>query len=470
MAYKVVKFGGSNLKDVHGIKKVLKAIQNYNQPLIIVVSAFYGLTNRLIEAIDKSVKGKLNVDSFINEIRNQKFNIVLEIIPDENLIFEIKQKLELRLNKLRDLLLGVSYINDVPPFVYDEILSYGERLSSLILAYVLKQNNIPSEEIFPDDAGLITDGEFKNATVEFEKSSVELKRNLSKDSTYVIPGFYGKSIEGKITLLGRGGSDYSAAAIAACLNANSLDLWKDVKGFLSADPKIVKGTVNIESLTYAEAAELAYFGSHILHPRTPEPLANKKIPIRIFDINDSENGINPLTIINGKKTVSDTIIKSVSYSDNFGILKLFGSGIGIKPGILAKSTVELDKAGINIKSVITSQTAINILLSQDDLKRSNEIIVRKDIHGISKVEIISNISLIAAVGEGLTSHSGVAGRLFGAVARKGINIGIISFGASQVAVYFIVNKKDRNETVREIHREFFFCEKHREESLSEFCV
>lgn len=455
MAYKIVKFGGSNLKDIQGIKNVLTAIQNYNQPLVIVVSAFYGITNRLIDVIDLSSKGKLLVDSFINEILNQKLTTILNVVTDENLISEFKQEIEQRLTKLKGFLLGIGYINDVPPFVYDEILSYGERLSSLVLFYILKNNGIICKEVLPEDLGLITDGEFKNATVDINLAKDHLINNLTEDKTYIIPGFYGVSKEGKTTLLGRGGSDYSAAAIAACLNAESLDLWKDVKGFLSADPKIVNDTVNVDSLTYAEAAELAYFGSKILHPRTPEPLVEKKIPIRIFDIDNSVRGVHPLTIINGKEKVCDGVIKSVSFSDNFGMLKLHGSGVGIKPGILAKSTVELDKVGINIKSVITSQTTINILLSQDDLLKAKETIQLKDIHGINRIELISNISLIAAVGEGLTTRYGVAGRLFTAVARKGINIQIISFGASSVAVYFIVNQKDRNETVREIHKEFF---------------
>lgn len=455
MAYKVVKFGGSNLKDNKGIKKILKAIQNYNQPLIIVVSAFYGMTNRLIKAIELSVCNKLVIDSFINEIFKQKINVFLETISDDDLLIEFTQELEYRLEKLKKLFLNIIDLQDVPLAIYDEILCYGEKLSSLILTYNLKHANILCSEAFPEDIGLITDGEFKNATVDFKLSAKELNKNLSVNKTYVIPGFYGVSKANQITLLGRGGSDYSASAIAACLNAESLDLWKDVKGFLSANPVLIENPVRVKSLTYAEAAELAYFGSQILHPRTPEPLKKRKIPIGIFNIDDSEQDINPLTIINGKKTITKGVIKSVSYSDDFGLLKLLGSGVGIKPGILAKSTGELDKAGINIKSVITSQTTINILLSQKDLIKAKRLIEQKDIHGINYVEIYSNISLVAAVGEGLTSKCGVAGRIFSAVARKGINIEIISFGASLVAVYLIVNQEDRDETVREIHNEFF---------------
>ncbi|MFO7827834.1 MAG: aspartate kinase [Bacteroidales bacterium] len=458
MTYQVVKFGGSNLKDMDGIKNVVRAIKNYNRPLVIVVSAFYGMTNRLICAAELSATGKIEIGPFVHEIFQQKITLIQQIIHDDVLILQFRNELEQRLNKVKSYLTGLQYINEVPPFIYDELLSYGEKFSSLTLYYILKSFGQDCIEALPEDIGLYTDGEYKNASVDFGKTQISLKEALSENKTYIIPGFYGISSGGRTTLLGRGGSDYSAAAIAACLNAISLDLWKDVEGFLSADPEIVDDCVNVKELTYDEASELAYFGSQILHPRTTEPLAKANIPIRIMNINDSKSGITPFSIINGKETVTSEVVKSVTYSDNFGMLKLSGSGVGVKPGILAKSTVELDKAGINIKSVITSQTAINILLAKSDLAEAEIIIREKDIHGISNIEISDHISVIAAVGKGLTSKYGIAGRIFTAVARKGINIKIICFGASAVAMYFIVDESDRNETVKEIHKDLFSSE------------
>lgn len=465
MTYKVAKFGGSNLKDSNGIRKIIKTVQAYECNLVIVISAFYGVTDQLIEAIQDAVAGKLKINKFVNKLLNQNLEIIKENFTSDVLIKEFEDELELRISKLRTYFLGINYISDVPDFIYDEILSYGERLSSLVLFYVLKGNKINCQEMLPENLGLITDGEYKNASIDFETSSDNLNEALLNNQTYVIPGFYGVSHEGKTTLLGRGGSDYSAAAIASCLNAEYLDLWKDVEGFLSADPDIVADSVNVESLTYSEAAELAYFGSKILHPRTSEPLRKKGIPIRILNINNTSKGIKPLSIINSKERVTQDVVKSVSYSDHFGMIKLHGSGIGAKPGILAKSTNYLDQAGINITSVITSQTTINILLSGEDLFKANKVILDHEIHGISDIETIEDISLIAAVGEGLTSRYGVAGRIFTAVARKGINIEIICFGASSVAMYFIVNRADRDETIRAIHNEFFNCEVH-----AEICV
>ena len=300
------------------------------------------------------------------------------------------------------------------------------------------------------------------------ESRIALTRELNNSSTYIIPGFYGKSKDGKICLLGRGGSDYSAACIAHCVNANSLDLWKDVAGFLSANPNFVPKTISIKSLTYSEAAELSYFGSEILHPRTAEPLAEVNIPINIFSIKNATKSLIPSTVINNKKVVHDVVIKSISYSDDYGIVKLNGAGVGVKPGILAKVAGLLDVNGINIKSVFTSQTAINLLLSTDNLVKAKRLIQGNNVSGINHIKIIDDISLIAAVGEGLTSIPGVAGRLFTAVARENVNIKIISFGASNVAVYFIVNKLELYVAVNAIHNEFFHSEK--EENFEVDCV
>lgn len=455
MKYRVVKFGGSNLKDKVGIRNVLQAVKNYNQHLVIIVSAFYGLTDQLIFAINKSAKRELNLEEFIKGLRNQKVKVINEIVSNQALISSYLAEIDKRLDKLRNLLTGISYIQDIPPLVYAEVLSYGERLSSLTLYYLLSASGISCRECLPEEIGLITNGEPLNASIDLEESSERVKDALSDNITYILPGFYGVSPKGKINLLGRGGSDYSAAAIAACLDAESLDLWKDVKGFLSADPTIVKNTVNVDSLTYEEAGELAYFGSKILHPRTPEPLVSKNITIRIFNVNESDKGNIPLTIINREEKITKEVIKGVSFNDNFGLLKLLGSSVGIIPGILAKSTTELTNEGINIQSVITSQTAINILLSSADLFKAKRVIENKHIDGVNELLIDNDISLIAAVGEGITKQHGIAGRIFSSVAKKEINIKIISFGASSVAIYFIVNKQDRDETIQAIHGEFF---------------
>ena len=423
--------------------------------MVIVVSAFYGITNRLIKSLEVVKKDENEIQSLTEFLLSMKEEVIKEHFSDSAIAERTLTAIEQRVSELKRYLTGIHYIGEVPEFVEDVILSYGERLSSLMLTSILQSNGIDAEEALPEDMPLITDGEFGNATVDYNRASAGVKKKLAGDKVYVVPGFYGVSREGKVTLLGRGGSDYSAAALARCLDSESLDVWKDVEGFMSADPKLVDNPVLIKNLTYTETAELSYFGAGILHPRTVEPLKEIGIPVRILNI-DTFNGVIACgTKVHSNGTVADGIIKSVTYSDDFCVLKLRGAGVGVKRGVLAKVSGALDRAGINIKSVITSQIAINLLLSAKDIKQAYRLIERLGLSAITEMEAIEQLSTIATVGEGLLEHPGVAGRIFSALARENINIRMIVSGASSVATYFIVAASDRDSATKAIHQEFF---------------
>lgn len=451
----VAKFGGSNLKKKEDIQKLVRVINAYDRPVVIVVSAFYGITNHLIQALDEVKKEESSIETLVTFLRNIKEEAILENFEDKEWQKNTLKAVESRIGELSRYLKGIHYIGEVPEFVEDVILSYGERLSSLVLTAILQSKGIDAEEALPEQMPLITDGEFGNGTVNYKKAAPLVKERLCEDKIYVVPGFYGVSEEGKVTLLGRGGSDYSAAAIARCIEAESLDVWKDVDGFMSADPKLVANPKRITSLSYSEAAELSYFGAGILHPRTVEPLREVGIPIHIGNIDAFEGKIDPRTIVYANGTVTKQVIKSVTHSDDFCILKLRGAGVGLKRGVLAKVTVALDRAGINIKSVITSQVVINLLLSAKDLKRAYKTVQKLKLSAITELTATEQISTIAVVGEGLLDHPGVAGRLFTALAKKDINIQMIVSGASVVASYFMVARDDRDMAVEAIHQEFF---------------
>jgi aspartate kinase/aspartokinase/homoserine dehydrogenase 1 len=454
MASHVLKFGGSNLKKKDDILRIVNVIGKYDSPLVIVVSAFYGVTDMLVKALEEVKTDEKAISRLSGQLLSLKVETLEEVIDDPAVRDEIFTALLERIEKLKKYLQGVNFFGDIPAFVNDTILSYGERLSSLMLSGILKYFKIEAEEILPEKLGLITDGEFSNATVDFAKASKKVSQAIKGKKVVVVPGFYGVSPEGKTTLLGRGGSDYSAAAIAKCLEAESLDLFKDVDGFLTADPRYVDNPKRIRSLSYMESAELSYFGAKILHPRTVEPLRESGIPIRIYNIESVDKLSEPLTTIEDTANIHDDVIKSVTFSDEIGILKLKGPGVGYKPGILSKVSSAMDHAGINIKSVITSQTTINILIETSYLKRSAALVRDLDLHAVSELISEDDISVIAAVGHGITEKVGLAARIFAAVSQKGINIEIISVGASPVAAYFIVKKTDRAATIRAIHDEY----------------
>ncbi|OQY35049.1 MAG: hypothetical protein B6241_02695 [Spirochaetaceae bacterium 4572_59] len=451
----VVKFGGSNLKTREDIQKIVATIKMYDRPLVIVVSAFYGITNYLSEGIRTVQNDDKHIREMISYVKTMKAETIEENISDQNAKEEAYRLISKRLDQVERFLLGIHYIGDIPNFIQDKILSYGEKLSSLLLSIILKYNGIDAMEFLPEDMGLYTDGEFRNATIDFERSEALVREALKEDRVYVVPGFYGISEEGKVTLLGRGGSDYSAAGIARCIHAESLDIWKDVNGFMSADPKMVKKPVRVSKLSYTEAAELSYFGAKILHPRTVEPLEDMEIPVRIFNIDARERTLKPLSLISRRGETGKMPAKSVSCSDDFAILRISGAGVGLKPGILARVTSCLDSKSINIKSVVTAQTAINLYLESADLRRAGQLIKELNMKTITHVTEIDDMAIVALVGAGIPHEPGTADRMLKALAQKKIQTRIVSIGASDVASYVVVKRDDRKQAVRAIHKEFF---------------
>lgn len=454
MQKKVLKFGGSNLKTPSDLNNIIQVVKAYNEPVVITLSAFYGVTDKIKHFLLNGDFADKAIEDFIEELCQLKYYFIKNLVDDFNYLNTI-EKLNCRISELRNLLKGIGLIGELPLSTNDLIMSYGERLSSLIITDLFNIYHIKSKELLPENFGLITDGEFGNASVDFEASEKLISNAFNEDICYVVPGFYGISRKQKITLLGRGGTDYTAASIARCINAKTLDVWKDVEGFKSADPKICENTEVIEGLTYSEAAELSYFGAKILHPRTVEPLEDVKIPIRLFDITKPDLFPKPGTVINGKNIIKNNVIKSITYSDDFGIVKLKGAGVGIKAGILARVTTEFDRLNINIKSMITAQTSINILLSEKDTYIAADALHKLEFHTVNKIQVRDNIAVIAVVGAGMADRPGIASRIFSSVAKKNINVEMIALGASKVASYFIVQKNEKLKAIELIHNEFF---------------
>lgn len=453
----VVKFGGSNLKRKEDIASLIQAVRSYRQPPVVVVSALYGVTDKLVNAVSRVTSCEGTIPELSASLLDSHRQVIDLYIDEPRYRDRVLVQLGKRIAELEKNLRGINCLGEIPDFAEDRVLSYGERLSSLVLTEILSYHDIPCRECLPEDLGLFTNGEYRSATVDFEKSEAKVRQWVEGNHICVIPGFYGISQDAKVTLLGRGGSDYTAAAIARCIDARYVDLWKDVPGFLSADPKLVDHTWVINTLSYSEAEELCYFGARIAHPRTFEPVADKKIPVRLFDITTVSESDEPLpvTIIGEQGVVSEEVVKSVTFSDDFGVLKLHGAGVGIKPGILARVASSLSDENINIKSVITSQTCINILLSGSDLEKGLGVVEGLGLQTVDRIAAQADISLIAVVGEGILEKPGIAARALSAVSCHGINVWTISAGASNVAIYFIIDRNDRQTAIRAIHREFF---------------
>src|SRR5437899_2129906 len=268
----------------------------------------------------------------------------------------------------------------------------------------------------------------------------------------VITGFFGLSREGKTATFGRGGSDYSAAVVAHALELPTIEIWKDVGGFMSADPKIVSEAFPLSALSYDEAAELSYFGAKALHPRSVQPAQACGASIilkNIFRPDETGTRIGPDTVDRSGD------VKSISYVRDLATLKVFATGAGQKEGLLSQVATALTSAGTNVYSAATSQTCIALLVDADALSRAKKAVARLPFGLVERIEVLPHVSLISFVGEGLGYAHGVAARVFRAVAERGINVQLISAGASMVAYTFTVDNEDLERAVQAVHREFF---------------
>ena len=361
-----------------------------------------------------------------------------------------------QLAQVRRLLTGIAYHGDLTPAVRAKLLSYGERLAARLLAGFICSQGQKARALDAHFIGICTDDNFENASIDRERTkkkfATRVKPLLRDGIIPVISGFFGRGAGGSITLLGRNGSDYSAAAVAYALKAGQLEIWKDVDGFMSTDPAMVETARRLERISFAEAAELSYFGAKILHPRTVEPLAGTKTRLFIRNLNRPEK--QGTEIFSGKSG-RDEVVASITANRHLANIRIHGPGVGCKPGIMAGISSLLAAAQINIYSIITAQTCINLLIDKSDGQRSLQKLKVLTNGVIKKIVLEEHIALIAVVGEKMMEKEGIYARIFTAVAREKINVEMASAGASPVACYFMVKRTDLDRAVRAVHDEFF---------------
>ncbi|MCD4719647.1 MAG: aspartate kinase [Desulfobacula sp.] len=453
---KVIKIGGGCLKDGPAAGKIIKLIAKRGEGDIFVVSAFYGVTDILISGIEKALDNEDNIPSIITSLKTLHNTIIKSLIDDINKRKQLSKDLSGFFQKLERYYYGVSFTREATPRMKDMIATYGERISAHILSKSLSSMGKESCCLLPEDAGIISDGKFMDASALMTKTSRNLiaamDSTMTPEKIVFIPGFYGMSESGDITTFGRGGSDYSAAVVAASIKADVLEIWKDTQGFMTADPDNIPHCKLIPELTYEEAAELSYTGAGILHPRTVEPV--KKAGIDIV-IKNTYHPNAPGSRITKNAYTAPKIIKSVSYTTDVSVLKIYATGIGARFGILSQITENLASSGINIKSVVTSQTCISLLLSRNDIEKGHQSIRKIRPTPYRKSSTITKVALVSIVGEGLQNNRGIAAKCFTAVSDANVNIEMISSGTSNAALYFLVHEDKLDTTINALHNIFF---------------
>src|ERR1700686_352401 len=447
-ALQVMKFGGTSVGDATCIARTAQIIANAarENPCVVVVSAMSGVTNRLIEAAQKSATGDSSEGgNLTNVLRSQHAAALEALIQEPQARQHVMLKLDGVLNEAKRLCDGTALLRELTPRTLDEISSLGERLSAPIVAAAVAVLGLRSESIEATEL-IVTDAFHGGAEPHMEltrhRAQKRLRPLLSQGTVPVVTGFIGATEGGKLTTLGRGGSDYSATILGAALDANEVIIWTDVDGVLTADPRLVAEARTIPVISYREAAELAYFGAKVLHPKTLNPVAQAAIPVWIRNSFAPER---PGTKITPEGRSIGGGVKALTAIKDVTLISIGGPGIVGLPDVVGRtfSTTAEVHANVLLISQSSSQNDICFIVAAPDAKRTVEAL-RKEFaldvahEKVEHITVDTTIAIVAVVGENMRGTPGVAGRTLSAVGRDNVNIIAIAQGSSESNISFVV--------------------------------
>ena len=458
---KIIKFGGSSVGSGQSIQNVLSILQNKyasGEKFIVVSSAMSGVTNILTELAQIASEGK-DFKKGLIEIEQRHFTVIKEMITVKNQNPAFTQ-IKIFINEIEDLLQGVYSLRELSLQSKDLILSYGEKCSTFLLSQIAKQYF--SESIYVDTSNLIkTDSNFGNARVHTPVTEHLLQEFYKEHSHQILffTGFIASNENNRITTLGRGGSDYTAAIIAAALDAEEIELWSDVDGMLTADPRVVKKAFSLSELSYTEAMELSYFGAKVIYPPAMIPAFRKKIPIVL------KNTFNPSfkgTRIEEHTHKNAYPIRGISSIDEISLINITGSGMIGKIGFSGKLFSLLAREHINVILITqsSSEHSITFAIEPKDVHKAKQLFnsefeLELETNKLNPPIIEENLCVLAIVGENMKQTPGISGKLFQALGRNGINIHAIAQGSSEYNISVIIKRKNISKALNAVHDAFF---------------
>ena len=458
----VIKFGGTSIstgKNIKIVTRYLHSLSKQNQ-IVTVCSAVSGVTDDLIQIskfIQKGNKEKAN--QLAKTIIKKHKQLAEESITKSQNKKKLIEKLNSDFNELEELLHGMILLGEVTPRSLDYLISFGERLSIILVSFAIQDLGKKSIPLTGKEAGIITDSNFGEAKPLMDTTRIRVSKIieplLDKKVIPVVGGFTGADQHGSITTFGRGGSDYTATTIASCLKADEIWLMSDVDGLMTADPKIIKNSKVLKEVSYTEAIEMALFGAKQIHPRTFEPLLAKKIPMRIRNTFNTKNLGTYVTA--SPDAATKKTVKCVSAIRNNGLIDVRGGSMVGAPGTAAKIFSILAKVDVNIMMISQSpsESSISIVVKKADLDKAVSAL-EMNLLGklIKKLEVTTNVTIIALIGSGMRGTVGVASRVFDAVAKKRVNVVMIAQGSSELNIAFVVKDASCNSVVQVLHDEF----------------
>lgn len=462
----VLKFGGTSVANAENIKKVIAIVSHSitKDASVVVVSALGGVTDLLLNAAQLAAEGNKNYTEKISLIKERHQTCSADMV-DKKSQAELLNAINIACDEIAHLCNGILMLGELTPRTKDRIASYGEKLSSQIIASAFNCVNVNAT--WKDARELIvTDSNFGAAAVDFAKTNENISTYINKNPQrlYIVPGFIAADAAGITTTLGRGGSDYTAAIFAAALKVRNLEIWTDVSGMMTADPRLSSNAKIIPHISYHEAMELSHFGAKVIYPPTIQPVMSLNIPVWIKNTFAPEDYGTVISdeYAESDKNNSDNIVRGISSINSISLITLEGSGmIGI-PGFSKRLFESLSNERINVILITQSSSEHSITVAIDTLQSekarlsvnkafSNEIELKK----LDPLSVEEGLSIVALVGENMKSHTGVSGRMFSSMGRNGINIRAIAQGSSEKNISTVIKTEDVRKTINVLHEEFF---------------
>ncbi|MFK7899621.1 MAG: bifunctional aspartate kinase/homoserine dehydrogenase I [Cyclobacteriaceae bacterium] len=458
---KILKFGGTSVGSHENILKVLSIAKEYHQAgtsFAIVVSAMSQITNLLMKASTQAASGDETYQETVNDIEQKHMDTVAALIDvqDQSELFAHIKRV---INELDDFLKGVFLIKEISLKSQDFVLSHGERLSAFIIDKAGQRMGLPTKYV---DARTIvrTDSTHGSAKVNYKLTKELVNKELKKGTISIVTGFISSDAEGTTTTLGRGGSDFTASILAVSTGAEGVEIWTDVNGVMTADPRMVKKAFSLPMITYSEAMEMTHFGAKVIYPPTLQPLVDEKIPIKI---KNTFNPFHPGTLISEQSGEPNKLkVKGISSIKEISLVSVQGSGMVGVSGISARLFSSLANEGVNLILITQASSEHSITFAvepQDAVKAKKaihdefhyEIEARK----INTVKVEDNLSIVAAIGENMKNTTGISGKLFHSLGRNGINIVAIAQGSSELNVSVVIQRDNLSKALNTLHDAFF---------------
>jgi len=448
----VIKFGGTSVGEIPRLQQAIEIVAaRHDRRPVVVVSALAGVTNQLVDASRAAARGDFETASkIVVQIRERHEEIAYALIGQKADFYEaFDSQLKKKVLAIADVLKGLSLVGEVSERAHDLIVSLGEQLSSVLFTYTMRTKALTSVHV---DSGEViqTDDRFGRAEPRMDRTRENAARvllpEIERGHIPVMGGFFGRTSEGAPTTLGRGGSDYSAAIVGNACQAEEIQIWTDVDGIMTCDPRVIPGAKVLDHVTYDEAAELAYFGARVLHPKTIWPAVERSIPVRVLN---THNPSSPGTLITAEGKPDATGPRGLAIQNGITIIRMTSTRMLGVSGYLSRLFEVFSRHGIAVDVVASSEVSVSVTI--DDSDRTNRLVA--DLAPLAEVDVMSNQAVIAIVGRGLTQEPGTLGRLF--TALHDIPITLLSSGSADINLTLAVNGKSAEDALTRIHGALF---------------